>query len=163
VTREKIDVGYGWFMENATAVNQIGAVSPIARAMLNTDPVRMPGIAVGKTTVRIMYQRVAPRARAPSRNEPGTARRASSAARMRIGNESIANVQAPERSDTPKFSATTNRPTPTSPKTIEGTPASVLTPIRIARTHHPFHAYSESQIADPRANGNATTRDPSVR
>ena len=54
------------------AVKMIGAVSPAARPMLITTPVRIPGIAAGRMIVMMVRQRLAPSASAPSRYERGT-------------------------------------------------------------------------------------------
>ena len=48
------------------AVKMMGAVSPAARPMLSTVPVRMPGSAAGITTVTIVRHLPAPRLRAAS-------------------------------------------------------------------------------------------------
>ena len=48
------------------AVKMIGAVSPAARPMLMTMPVRIPGSAAGRITVRMVRQWPAPSASAAS-------------------------------------------------------------------------------------------------
>ena len=55
----------GWPTLTA-AVKMIGAVSPAARPMLMTMPVRMPGSAAGSITVRTVRHWPAPRLRAAS-------------------------------------------------------------------------------------------------
>ena len=71
-----------------------GAVSPIARESARMTPVSMPGSATGRIWPRIVCQRVAPSARAPSRSDVGTARSASCEAMITIGSTSSAIVSA---------------------------------------------------------------------
>ena len=65
-------------VKNAAAVNIIGAVSPETFAVPNIAPVRIPGMAVGKTTFRIVCHFVAPHASEASLKLNGTALIASS-------------------------------------------------------------------------------------
>ena len=65
-------------VKNAAAVNIIGAVSPETFAVPRIDPVRIPGIAVGRITLRIVCHFVAPHARDASLKLYGTALIASS-------------------------------------------------------------------------------------
>src|SRR3954471_10134910 len=77
------------------AVNSSGAVSPAARATASSDPVTMPGSAVGSTIRKITFQRGAPRASAASRRESGTRFRTTSAERVTIGSISSASATEP--------------------------------------------------------------------
>ena len=58
-----------------TSIN--GAVSPIALATARIVPVRIPGIATGRTWLRTVCHLVAPTPKPACRSELGTARRAS--------------------------------------------------------------------------------------
>jgi len=81
------------------AVNRIGAVSPAARPMLMMMLVMMPGMAAGRITRTMVRQLEAPRLRDASLYVRGTARIASSDARITVGSTSNASVRAPlERS-----------------------------------------------------------------
>ncbi len=61
-----------------TPVSMSGATSPAPRAMARIMPVRMPGLAWGRTTRRIVCHFDAPHATAASRSARGTAASASS-------------------------------------------------------------------------------------
>src|SRR5208282_6360717 len=70
ITGWKSDVGRNR-VENTTATNMIGAVSPAALPMERIAPVTIPGTAGGRTTLRIVCHCVAPSARLPSRRDCG--------------------------------------------------------------------------------------------
>src|SRR6185295_5169406 len=147
-----------------TPVNMSGATSPAARAIAKINPVRMPGSAEGITTLSIVSNFVAPRANDPSRNSRGTADNPSSVATMTTGTVSNANVRDAHRmppvpnvgvgsrsgkksvSSVPPMAYMKN-PNPNTPKTIEGTPARLLTAILTRRTKAPCLAYSRRYSA----------------
>ena len=104
-------------------VYMIAAVSPAARARPRMAPVRMPGSALGSTTLRVVSLLEAPNARLASRQSWGTCERAASVVLMMIGSERTASVRMPERRLTPKPQKTTKKVRPKRPKTMEGTPA----------------------------------------
>ena len=78
-----------------SAVNSSGAVSPAARATASMTPVRMPGTAVGSSTIQTTWVRVAPMPMAASFIRDGTMRIASSAVRMIVGSIRIDSATAP--------------------------------------------------------------------
>ena len=78
-------------------VNSSGAVSPAARATASSAPLVMPGRAAGSTTVRVVRERLAPRARLASRRSSGTRRSISSVERMTIGSIRQASARAPAK------------------------------------------------------------------
>ncbi len=75
----------------------------------------IPGSACGSTTRRIVCQRVPPRLVLTSRNDWGTARRASSAVLMITGSVIVPSVSDPATIDVPKLRKMTNRPKPKRP------------------------------------------------
>ena len=72
-----------------------GAVSPSARAMPMIEPVRMPGIASGRTWWNTACMGEAPTASAPSLIEGGTAPMATRAVMMMVGSVIRASVRPP--------------------------------------------------------------------
>ena len=85
-----------------TAVHMMGAVSPEALATPMITPVRMPGMAEGKTTFLMVCHFVAPRAMLPSRRELGTLFKASWLVRIMVGMFIRPKMMEPERRETPK-------------------------------------------------------------
>ena len=79
-------------------MNRIGATSPAPRLTARMVPVRMPGLACGSTTLRTVWNLVAPRASEASRSSRGTARSASSVATITTGRVSTAIVRAAQMS-----------------------------------------------------------------
>ena len=61
---------------------------------------------------------------------------------MMIGSTMKAKVTQPASSDTFQLNATTNRPKPNRPKTIDGTPARLAIESRTNRMNGPSFAYS---------------------
>ena len=66
-------------------VKTSGAASPATRARPSSMPVAIPRTAAGTTTVAMARHLFAPRASAPSRSDPGTARKKSSVLRKTMG------------------------------------------------------------------------------
>src|SRR3954466_4207058 len=92
-------------------VNRIVAVSPAARATCKMTPVKIPLIELGKTMVRIVCHRDAPRFQQASRNDIGTLASASRVEVMITGSVITATVHAAAISDLPMFAKYTNAPT----------------------------------------------------
>ena len=84
-----------------TAVHMMGAVSPDALATPMITPVRMPGMAEGKTTFLMVCHFVAPKAILPSRRELGTLFNASWLVRIMVGMFIRPRMIEPEINDTP--------------------------------------------------------------
>ena len=82
-----------------SAVNSSGAVSPAARATASMTPVRMPGIAVGSSTIHTVCVSVAPMPIAASFIRAGTMRMASSEVRMIVGSIRIGARRAPANAE----------------------------------------------------------------
>ena len=78
-----------------------GAVSPITRDIDKIVPVKMPGMALGKTWFQIVCHFVAPIPRLASRNEGGTAFIASCAAMMIIGKPNNPSVRPADKTVRP--------------------------------------------------------------
>ena len=76
-------------------VKSSGAVSPAARAIAITVPVRMPPSAVGMITPTTVRQRETPSARLASRSVFGTSSNTSCVARVTSGSITIARATAP--------------------------------------------------------------------
>ena len=76
-------------------MNSSGAVSPAARATASSTPVTMPGSAVGRTMLKITFQRGAPSASADSRSPAGTSSRITSAERITTGSISSDSASEP--------------------------------------------------------------------
>jgi hypothetical protein len=89
-------------------VNSRGAVSPAARAIASMMPVRIPGAAIGSTTLQVVRQRGAPSDRAASFCATGTRRRISSVDRTTIGNMMMPIATPPASAE--KCPWTTTRP-----------------------------------------------------
>jgi len=121
--------------------------------------VRIPRIALGTITRKVVWIRVAPRPSAASRSSEGTARSASSVVTITTGKVSTASVRdaqriagCPHTGSAPSPSSNESRPRPTKrmkkpspkrPKTIDGTPARFATAARTqAASREPFGAYS---------------------
>jgi len=81
-------------VKKAAAVNMMGAVSPAARPIPRMEPVRIPGKALGRTTLRVVCHFDTPRAREASRKVCGTALNASSEAPMIVGRTRKPSVKA---------------------------------------------------------------------
>ena len=94
--------------KKAAPVNRIGAVSPAARSSPRMTPVIMPGSAWGRTILRMVCQRVAPSEMLTTRNDCGTARRASSAVLMMTGRVMMDRVSEAARMLVPNFRKRTN-------------------------------------------------------
>ena len=128
-------------------------------------PVSIDGSAAGRITVHIALHLPAPSPRAASRYELGTVLRASSQERIIVGRISSASVIEPAKtlllSET--FTVFIKNASPKSPKTIDGTPASVPTHILRKFTTLPFLAYSEKYIAATIPSGAAKIIAPAVR
>ena len=75
-------------------MNRMGATSPAPRLTARIVPVRMPALACGTTTLKTVWNLVAPSASDASRSSRGTARSASSVATMTTGSVSTAIVSA---------------------------------------------------------------------
>ncbi len=84
-----------------------GAVSPIARDKASIPPVKMPGIAAGRTTFNIVCHFVAPIPNEASLKSRGTARMASWAATMMTGRTSRLIVKPAANMDRSKARART--------------------------------------------------------
>ena len=111
-------------------------------------PVRIPGSAAGKVTATNVWKRLAPRASDPSLYDAGTLRMASSLARIITGSVRTASVMEAARmhglGSKPNSGNrnSTKKARPKSPKTMLGTPASVLMPMRMMRIVQPSEAHS---------------------
>ena len=105
-------------------------------------PVRMPLIAFGSTTPRMVCQRVAPTFQQASRNDRGTAASASRVLAMITGSVITASVSDAARIDCPSPAASTNAPRPKSAWTILGTPARLMTATWMSRVNQVSRAYS---------------------
>src|SRR5690554_2388305 len=123
----------------------------------------MPGIAAGKTTFLTVCQRVAPIANDALLYSSGTAIKASSEALIIVGNITIPKVIEPDNMETPKPRNFTKIAKPNKPKTTEGTPARLFTPILITLTSLPFLAYSVKNIAANTPRGAANIIDPRIK
>src|ERR1019366_2176608 len=80
-------------------VNRRGAVSPATRAIDNRIPVAMPRDAAGITTVQTAFHLAAPKAKAPSRSDCGTARKNSSVLRRTMGISITPRAKPPARAE----------------------------------------------------------------
>ena len=90
------------------AVNSSGAVSPVTRAIANSNPVVIAGRAAGTTIRIVVANSESPSASAPSRIERGTLRMASSEVRKIIGSISIANATDADNAEKCRNGATSN-------------------------------------------------------
>ena len=99
-------------MKNTAPVNMTGAVSPADRDTCKIRPVRIPLMLLGKTMPRIVCHLVAPTFQQASRNDCGTADRASFVLAMITGNVMIASVRDAAITDRPIFANSTNAPRP---------------------------------------------------
>jgi hypothetical protein len=104
-------------------------------------------MAAGKTTFLIVCHFVAPQARDASLKLYGTALIASSEVDMIYGSTMMARVNDPASKLIPKLKATTKTARPKSPKTTEGTPASVYIDIITILSNNPGFEYSDRKIA----------------
>ena len=78
--------------------------SPRALPMPSTTPVRMPDLAAGTVTRRMVCILLAPRAREAARREPGTARMAEALTLMTVGRIMMARtITAASRSAPPVY------------------------------------------------------------
>jgi len=125
---------------NVTAVHMMGAVSPLALATPIITPVRMPGMAEGRTTFLMVCHLVAPRAMLPSRKELGTLFKASWQVRMMVGILISPRMMEPDKRDTPKNR--TRKARPKRPKTTDGTPLRQLTAMVISLLNFWLREYS---------------------
>ena len=125
-----------------TPVYKIGAVSPAALATCRITPVKIPLIELGKTIVRMVCHRLAPKFQHASRNDIGTDPSASFVLAMITGNVITASVHEAASSDLPICANATNAPTPKRPWTILGTPARFTTARLMMRVYQLFFAYS---------------------
>jgi len=107
-------------------VNMMGAVSPAVRETSRITPVRIPLIELGRTTLRIVCQRVAPMFQHASRNACGTAWSDSRVATITTGSVMTARVRLAARIDCPILKKSTKAPNPKSACTIDGTPARLM-------------------------------------
>ena len=101
-------------------------------------PVMMRGEAAGSTILLTVCHLVAPSPYEPHRMYLGTARIASSVARMMIGSISRDSASAAETIDSPSPIASTNSANPNRPMTIDGTLASESAANRMAETTLPW-------------------------
>src|SRR5437762_13699856 len=85
--------------QKTAPVKRMGAVSPAARATCKITPVKIPLIELGRTIVRIVCQREAPRFQQASRNDIGTDASASRVLVMITGRVITATVHAAASSD----------------------------------------------------------------
>ena len=97
-------------IEKAAPVNRIGAVSPAARETCRITPVRIPLIELGRTTVRIVCQRLAPMFQQASRNAIGTLASASRVLVIMTGSVITASVQDAASTDFPMSPRQHERP-----------------------------------------------------
>ena len=123
-------------------MNRIGAVSPDTRPIERIKPVMMFGNAIGSTTLRIVCNFVAPKAKLPCRNESSILFNASSVVRIIRGNDINANVNEPAMIESPQPNVLTNNDIPNKPNTTEGTPLKLFVMMRMNRMIFPFVAYS---------------------
>ena len=119
-----------------------GAVSPIARDIAKILPVKIPGIAAGRTTRKIVCHFVAPIPYEASRCSLGTARMASCAATIITGKINKLIVKPAAKTLLPSPIMRTKIVKPSNPKTMEGTPARFEIFIRIKSLILFFLAYS---------------------
>ncbi len=103
------------------AVKRSGAVSPAMRASDTRTPVRMPLRAAGRTTPRVVRQRVKPSARAPSLISRGTRRTISSVVRVTMGRSMMASASPPASAEKCPMDTTTHAHTKI-PITMDGIP-----------------------------------------
>src|SRR5438093_8614695 len=125
----------------------MGATSPAAREIAKIAPVMIPGMAWGRTILKIVSSFEAPKARLASRRPWGMARRDSSVATITTGRVITASVKEAHRIEgwlqfdpdegqsRSRFRPTKlmKKPTPKRPNTIDGTPARLLTAPRMKR------------------------------
>src|SRR5262245_1778705 len=102
----------------------------------------MPLTEFGKTTWRIVCQRVAPTFQHASRNERGTAARASFALALITGSVMLASVNDAARIERPTPANTTKAPSPNIACTMLGTPARLTTAKLTTRVKEFSLAYS---------------------
>ena len=111
--------------------------------MASSTPDRMPGSAVGSTTVRMVRDRLEPSAMLASRRWSGTSRSISSVERMMIGSIRHARASAPAKPVTP---STPKRITQivkmNRPMMIDGTPVITSAKNRRTEARRPFLPYS---------------------
>ncbi len=129
--------------KNAAAVKRMGAVSPAARSSPRMTPVMIPGNDCGKTILRIVCHLVAPTEILTTRNDCGTARKASSDVLMMTGRVMIDRVKEPANMLVPNLRKITNKPNPNKPYTTDGIPARLIIAIRMALVQRLSGAYSE--------------------
>src|SRR5512145_1008992 len=120
----------------------MGAVSPAARPMPKMEPVKMPGMALGNTILKVVCHLETPSDKDASRNVCGTDLSASSEAPMIVGRIKNPSVSDPDKMLDPNLRKMTKKPSPNNPKTTEGTPARQLMPTLMKRTTLPCLAYS---------------------
>ena len=149
-------------LENTTAVNMIGAVSPAARPSDRTAPVMIPEAAAGRTTRRIVCERAAPRPKDASRSDCGTALRASSVVLIIVGRIIKARQIIPASRLIPHPRKSTRNANPNTPKTIEGVPESRSMPVRRREVMREFPAYSFRYTAAPIPIGRAIRIAPNT-
>jgi len=147
----------------SNSINKIGAVSPAALPTLIIVPVKIPGKAAGKTTLKIVWVLVAPSAKDASAKSFGTVFIASTVEFIIIGRIRTAKVSAPEIRLTPNFRPFTNIAKPKRPKTIEGIPERVFIDILITLTSHNGFAYSVKKTAVNNPTGNAKITESTVK
>ena len=118
------------------------ACTPAARETCRMTPVRMPLMALGRTTTRMVCQRVAPTFQQASRKDRGTAANASLVLAMITGSVITASVSEAARIDWPRPAASTKAPRPNSAWTMLGTPARLMTATWMRRVNQVSRAYS---------------------
>jgi hypothetical protein len=129
-------------VKKTAPVNMIGAVSPAVRETSRMTPVRMPVIEFGRTTRRIVCQRVAPMFQQASRKACGTACSDSRVATMTTGMVITASVRLAARMLVPNSKKRTKAPSPNRAWTIDGTPARLMIARLIVRVNQLSPAYS---------------------
>ncbi len=102
----------------------------------------MPGIAIGRTTWRMVCHFVDPSARLAFRSSGGTARIACSTRRAMSGRLKTVRVSAPPSAVKPQWVAFTKSANPKRPTTIDGTELISSCDVRIMLVIRPTPAYS---------------------
>jgi hypothetical protein len=123
----------------------------------------IPEIEFGSTILRMVCHFVPPRETLTTRNDWGTALKASSDVLMITGSVMIARVREAARMLVPSLKNNTKMPRPNRPYTIEGIPARLIIAIRIALVQRLSLAYSDRYIAAATPSGHTNIVVSNVR
>ncbi len=137
-----------------------GAVSPAIRPMPRIPPVMTPGIAAGRTTLRMVSHRETPRAALASRYSSGTAIIDSRLVINTSGSSMKPKTSIPASSDSLPPSRGMRNAAPKRPKTILGVLHSALVAISTTAVNRPCSAYSVRNTAAPTPSGRANSDAP---